>query len=119
MRNTKSNLPLTGVKVIDFGQYIAGPAVAMLLGDLGATVVHIDPPDGPMWDSPANAALMRNKMIVTLDLKSEEGLAQARALCAEADIIVEKPSLLNKVLGSLNKMLGFSPKPNILFDDKV
>ncbi|WP_411975879.1 CoA transferase [Sulfitobacter faviae] len=89
MRNTKSNLPLTGVKVIDFGQYIAGPAVAMLLGDLGATVVHIDPPDGPMWDSPANAALMRNKMIVTLDLKSEEGLAQARALCAEADIIVE------------------------------
>ena len=89
MRNSKSNLPLTGVKVIDFGQYIAGPAVAMLLGDLGATVVHIDPPDGPMWDSPANAALMRNKMIVTLDLKSEEGLAQARALCAEADIIVE------------------------------
>ena len=89
MRNSKSNLPLTGVKVIDFGQYIAGPAVAMLLEDLGATVVHIDPPDGPMWDSPANAALMRNKMIVTLDLKSEEGLAQARALCAEADIIVE------------------------------
>lgn len=89
MRNSFSNLPLTGVKVIDFGQYIAGPAVAMLLGDLGATVIHIDPPGGPMWDSPANATLMRNKLIVTLDLKSEDGLARARALCAEADIIVE------------------------------
>ncbi|MFY0648520.1 CoA transferase [Sulfitobacter geojensis] len=89
MRNSFSNLPLNGVKVVDFGQYIAGPAVAMLLGDLGATVVHIDPPDGPMWDSPANATLMRNKLIVKLDLKTEQGLADARALCAEADIIVE------------------------------
>lgn len=35
-------LPLQGVNVIDFGQYIAGPAVAMILADLGATVVHID-----------------------------------------------------------------------------
>lgn len=34
MRKSFSNLPLSGVKVIDFGQYIAGPAVAMLLGDL-------------------------------------------------------------------------------------
>ncbi len=89
MRKSFSSLPLSGVKVVDFGQYIAGPAVAMLLGDLGATVVHIDPPGGPMWDSPANATLMRNKLIVTLDLKSDEGLAQARALCDEADIIVE------------------------------
>lgn len=89
MRTSFSNLPLTGVKVVDFGQYIAGPAVAMLLGDLGATVIHVDPLDGPMWDSPANATLMRNKLIVNLDLKSEQGLVGARALCAEADIIVE------------------------------
>ncbi|MCV6595359.1 MAG: CoA transferase [Silicimonas sp.] len=89
MRKTFSNLPLTGVKVVDFGQYIAGPAVAMLLGDLGATVVHIDPPGGAMWDSPANATLNRNKAIVELDLKTPEGLDQARALCAEADILVE------------------------------
>lgn len=39
----RSTLPLSGVRVVDFGQYIAGPAVAMILGDLGATVVHIDP----------------------------------------------------------------------------
>lgn len=86
---TSSNLPLKGVKVIDFGQYIAGPAVAMILGDLGATVVHIDPPSGPLWESPANATLNRNKMIVNIDLKSTDGLEQAKDLIAEADIVIE------------------------------
>jgi len=82
-------LPFHGVKVVDFGQYIAGPAVAMILGDLGATVVHVDPPSGPFWDSPANATLNRNKLMITLDLKSDEGREQALALIAEADIVVE------------------------------
>ncbi|WP_417260287.1 CoA transferase [Celeribacter sp.] len=89
MYSSFSKLPLTGVKVVDFGQYIAGPAVAMLLGDLGATIVHVDPVDGPMWDSPANAILNRNKVIVNLDLKSEQGLQDALALIAEADIVIE------------------------------
>ncbi|MEP6020168.1 MAG: CoA transferase [Paracoccaceae bacterium] len=99
MRHPFSNLPLTGVKIVDFGQYIAGPAVAMLLGDLGATVVHIDPPEGPMWDSPANATLNRNKVIVNLDLKSADGLEKAQKLCHEADIIVEnfRPGKLKKL----------------------
>ncbi|WP_345894344.1 CoA transferase [Lichenifustis flavocetrariae] len=44
----RAALPLFGVKVVDFGQHIAGPAVAMILGDLGATVVHVDPPSGPL-----------------------------------------------------------------------
>ena len=82
-------LPLTGVKVVDFGQYIAGPAVSMILADLGATVVHVDPPSGPLWDSPANATLNRNKLIVNLDLKSAQGLEQALALIEQADIVVE------------------------------
>jgi crotonobetainyl-CoA:carnitine CoA-transferase CaiB-like acyl-CoA transferase len=89
-------LPLFGVKVVDFGQYIAGPAVAMILGDLGATVVHVDPPSGPRWVSPANATLNRNKLIVTLDLKTAEGVAEARALVEAADIVVEnfRPGVL-------------------------
>lgn len=85
----RSNLPLHGVKVVDFGQYIAGPAVAMILGDLGATVVHIEPPAGPFWNSPANATLNRNKLIVKIDLKNEAGLSQAKALMGNADIVVE------------------------------
>jgi len=85
----RSALPLFGITVIDFGQYIAGPAIAMILGDLGATIVHVDPPGGPRWDSPANATLMRNKLCLQLDLKSSAGLAQARDLLALADIMVE------------------------------
>lgn len=86
---TRDKLPLHNVKVLDFGQYIAGPAVAMMLGDLGATVVHVDPPGGPMWKSPANATLNRNKLIISLDLKSAEGLERAKELVAEADIVIE------------------------------
>ncbi|MCH8551456.1 MAG: CoA transferase [Natronospirillum sp.] len=94
-----SNLPLAGVKVMDFGQYIAGPAVAMVLADLGATVVHVDPPGGPMWRSPANATLHRNKLIVTLDLKAAEGLEQALALIEECDIVIEsfRPGVMKRL----------------------
>lgn len=88
MGNAKK-LPLQGVNVIDFGQYIAGPAVAMILADLGATVIHIDPPAGPLWDSPANATLNRNKLCLRLDLKSIDGLRQVRELIAQADIVIE------------------------------
>ncbi|NVK33493.1 MAG: CoA transferase [Rhodobacteraceae bacterium] len=95
----RESLPLHGVKVVDFGQFMAGPAVAMVLGDLGATVVHVDPPGGPIWDTPANATLNRNKMIVTIDLKTPEGLEQAEALISEADIVVEnfRPGKLQKL----------------------
>ncbi|MGY3372023.1 crotonobetainyl-CoA:carnitine CoA-transferase CaiB-like acyl-CoA transferase [Bradyrhizobium sp. GM2.4] len=95
----RSTLPLFGVKVVDFGQYIAGPAVAMILAELGATVVHIDPPSGPLWDSPANATLNRNKLIVSTDLKAEEGRSQAERLIAEADIVIEnfRPGVLSRL----------------------
>lgn len=95
----RSTLPLFGIKVVDFGQYIAGPAVAMILADLGATVVHIDPPSGPLWDSPANATLNRNKLCVSIDLKAEEGALQAQALIGEADIVVEnfRPGVLRRL----------------------
>ncbi|NLP60081.1 CoA transferase [Paraburkholderia sacchari] len=82
-------LPFSGVKVIDFGQYIAGPAVAMILADLGATVIHVDPPNGPLWDSPANAVLNRNKYCLRLDLKTGKGLEEAQDLIRRADIVIE------------------------------
>lgn len=95
----KTRLPLTGVRVVDFGQQISAPAVAMTLADLGATVVHIDPPDGPQWDHPANAVLNRNKSCLSLDLKSELGLAQALALIDKADIIIEsfRPGVMKRL----------------------
>ncbi|WP_407333540.1 CoA transferase [Enterovibrio sp. 27052020O] len=96
MRNT---LPLAGINVVDFGQYIAGPAVAMILADLGANVVHVDPPGGPMWDDPANAVLNRNKLCIELDLKTNEGRKKALTLCASADVIIEnfRPGKLSQL----------------------
>src|SRR5512140_2321287 len=80
---------LDGVRVIDFGQYIAGPMTAMLLADQGADVVRIDPPGGPRHDTPANATWNRNKRSIVLDLKDEADRATARRLIETADVVVE------------------------------
>lgn len=44
MREPSELAPLAGLRVIDFGQYIAGPLAAMILADLGAEVIRVDPP---------------------------------------------------------------------------
>jgi crotonobetainyl-CoA:carnitine CoA-transferase CaiB-like acyl-CoA transferase len=72
--------PLNGIRVIDFGQYIAGPLTAMLLADHGADVIRVDPPTGPFWDTPANATWNRGKRSIALDLRRDED----RAWCARA-----------------------------------
>ncbi|MBS3786394.1 MAG: CoA transferase, partial [Gammaproteobacteria bacterium] len=78
---------------------MAAPAVAMMLADLGALVIHVDPPNGPLWDSPANAILQRNKQLVNVDLKSTEGLEAALALIEEADILIEgfRPGVMQRL----------------------
>ena len=85
--------------MVDFGQQIAGPAVAMVLADLGATVVHIDPPTGPQWQHQANAILNRNKSCLSVDLKTPEGLDQAMALIAHADVVIEsfRPGVMRRL----------------------
>lgn len=85
--------------MVDFGQQIAGPAVAMVLADLGATVVHIDPPSGPQWQHQANAILNRNKSCLSVDLKTPEGLDQAMALIAHADVVIEsfRPGVMRRL----------------------
>lgn len=95
--------PLSGVRVIEFGHFAVGPFATMLLGDWGADVVKVEPPQGePMrhWpplveDGDAApygmnfAALNRNKRSITIDLKDPKGIAHAKRLCAEADIVLE------------------------------
>ena len=94
-----THLPFAGVRVIDFGQQIAGPAVAMVLADLGATVIHIDPPQGPQWHNPANAILNRNKSCLRLDLKSQDDLNKALVLIDNADVVLEsfRPNVMNRL----------------------
>ncbi|MFE5699350.1 CoA transferase [Rhodococcus koreensis] len=90
---------LSGLRVLDLGQYLAGPMLAMFLGDNGADVIHIDPPDGPRWDSPANAALYRNKRQLRLDLHDPAAVARAAALAESADVVVDnfRPGVLERL----------------------
>jgi len=89
---------LEGVRVIDFGQYIAGPMAAMLLGDQGADVIRIDPPGGPRWNTPANATWNRNKRSIALDLKKDADRETARQLIAGADVLIEnfRPGVMDR-----------------------
>lgn len=94
-------LPLAGLRVIDLSQVMAGPFCCMLLGDMGADVIKVEPPgDGDQTrramgfrmkgtDSPGFLALNRNKRSVTINLKTEAGRKVFYALAATADILVE------------------------------
>lgn len=91
--------PLAGIKVVDFGQYIAGPAVAMMLADQGAEVIHIDPPGGARWDNPAVQILNRGKQVIELDLKQADDLHLVQQLIARADVLIEnfRPGVMERL----------------------
>ncbi len=116
---------LQGVRVIDFGQYIAGPLAAVMLADQGAEVIHVDPPGGPRWDSPSDAFYQRGKRRVTLDLKSDEGLAAAQQLIDEADVLIEnfRPGVMERLglgpdaMGARNPRLIYCSLPGFSSDD--
>lgn len=93
-------LPLSGLRVLDFTQALAGPFCAMVLGDLGADVVKVETPgkgdDTRGWGPPFVEgtgsyffSTNRNKRSIVLDLKSSDGLAAAIDLAASSDIVVE------------------------------
>jgi crotonobetainyl-CoA:carnitine CoA-transferase CaiB-like acyl-CoA transferase len=90
---------LEGIRVIDFGQYIAGPMAAMLLGDQGADVIRIDPPGGPRWNPSGNATWNRNKRSIILDLKQDSDRKTAQQLIAGADVVIEnfRPGVMERL----------------------
>lgn len=102
---------LEGIRVVDLSRFIAGPYCAMLLGDMGADVVKVEPPGrgensrtfGPFVEGESLYTMVfnRNKRSLTLDLRSDAGKEVLRRLVAKADVLVE-----NFVPGTLEKM-GF------------
>ena len=96
-RNNMSEV-LKGIRVLDFGRYIAGPFCATLLGDLGADVVRIEKVDGsedrflsPITEDGAGALFMqlaRNKQSLTLNPMKTEGREVVKKLVATADVVV-------------------------------
>ena len=87
---TEAQGALRGMQVLEFGQYIPGPMLGMLLSDQGADVIKVERPGGdPARSEPAFATWNRGKRSVVLDLKTPEGQASAQALAKKADIVIE------------------------------
>ena len=93
---TEDTLPLAGIRVLEFCHTIMGPTAGVILGDLGADVIKIEPaPAGdktrrlPGFASGFFTAFNRNKRGICLDLKSEAGRAVAYRLIGQADMLFE------------------------------
>jgi crotonobetainyl-CoA:carnitine CoA-transferase CaiB-like acyl-CoA transferase len=90
--------PYRGLRVLDFGQGIASPYCAMLLGVYGANVIKVEPPEGD-WSrylgttygnhTTLSAVYNRGKRSLCLDLKHKDGIAIAQKLAREADVLIE------------------------------
>ena len=88
--NTEPQGALRGVRVVEFGQYIPGPLLGMLLAEQGADVIKVERPGGdPARSEPAFATWNRGKRSVELDLKSKDDLKRAYGLINWADVLIE------------------------------
>jgi len=125
--NLPSKQPLSGIRVLEFGQIAAGPYTGMLLADLGADVVKVENPNGGdgmrLWppfvkneeeeDYSANfSSLNRNKRSVCIDFKDKQQLATLRELCLQADVIIEnfRPGVLKKFALDYESLSSVHPK---------
>ena len=127
----RAHLPFAGLRVIEFSHMVMGPTCGMVLADLGAEVIKIEPLAGDntrnLLGSGAGffAMFNRNKKSVALDLHAPDGLEAAHKLVATADIVIEnfKPGAMAKIgldyatLSKLHERLiyvshkGFLPGP--------
>jgi crotonobetainyl-CoA:carnitine CoA-transferase CaiB-like acyl-CoA transferase len=99
-------LPLQGIRVVEFSHMVMGPSCGLVLGDLGADVIKVEPVgEGdntrrlPGSGAGFFQAFNRNKRSLALDVKSPKGLAFARRLIARADILTEnfRPGALDRL----------------------
>jgi len=127
----EQELPLAGIRIVEFSHMVMGPAVGVILADLGADVIKVEPIGGDqtrrLLGSGAGYFPMfnRNKRSICLDLKSAKGVDAARRLAEKADIVIEnfRPGTLDRLglgyeaLRAINERLiycsakGFLPGP--------
>lgn len=128
----KKQLPLEGIRVVEFSHMVMGPTAGLVLADLGAEVIKVEPegkgdPTRYLKSTGAGffASFSRNKKSVTLDLGSPQGIEAAKKLCATADVFLEnfRPGALEakglgyEALSKVNPRLiycslkGFLPGP--------
>ena len=120
-----SERPLSHIRVLDFGQYLAAPLVGMMLADMGAEVIRIDRPGGPAFDDPAFDMISRGKKVLTLDLKTDEGRGAAIELAKRADVVIEnfRPGVMDRLglgadaLRAVNDQLIYLSMPGFASTD--
>ncbi|MFT3853708.1 MAG: CoA transferase [Ilumatobacteraceae bacterium] len=120
-------LPLAGVRVVEFAQMLAGPSAGLLLADYGAAVVKVEPVGGDrarslraqdqaeLPASPLFLAYNRDKELIVADLKTEEGRAKAWALIEEADVVLEsaRPGAMDRLgFGAADV---FARRPDVVY----
>ncbi|MGE4338661.1 MAG: CaiB/BaiF CoA transferase family protein [Pigmentiphaga sp.] len=114
--------PLHGLRIIDLTQVMAGPYCTMLLGDLGADVIKIEPPAGDQIrrsmsategrESAGFTQLNRNKRSLVLDLKTEAGRSVLYQLVETADVLIEngRPGVAQKLGYGYDAMRQLNPR---------
>ena len=106
---------LQGLRVLDLSQYVPGPYASLILRDLGAEVVKVEPPAGdPMrgLGGGGYGALNDGKTVIRLDLKTEAGKAALVRLLAYADVMVEayRPGVLDRLGFPPERLGGLAPR---------
>lgn len=123
MSATPMPLPLQGIRVLDVSQVMAGPFACMLLADLGADVIKVEPPEGDQTrgamgfkmkgpDSMGFLNMNRNKRSLTVDLKTDEGKQVFYELAKTADVIVEnyRPGVVQRLAIDYETIKKINPK---------
>lgn len=118
-------LPLNGITVLDFSQFLAGPSCALRLGDLGARVIKVERPDGGDasrslfladtafdQDSALFHAINRGKLSYTADLKQATDLAAVKALIARADVLIHnfRPGIMDRLGLGWDQVSALNPR---------
>ena len=109
-------MPLKGIKIADFTQVIAGPACSMLLADMGAEVIKIEPLTGDFWRKPVSGSAFanfnRNKRSLAVNLKNPKGHEVVMKIVERADVFLENftPGTMDKLALGYEKVSGVNPK---------
>ncbi len=118
--------PLTGVRIADFSSNMAGPYGAMILAQLGADVIKVEPPQGddarawpPFVDdmSLAHRHMGAGKRGMVIDLKKPEGVAVAMALMARSDVVIQsmRPGVADRI--GIGQAAARAANPDVLYYD--
>ena len=117
--------PLRGVRIVDFSVNVAGPYASMILAQLGADVVHVEPPQGDdsrAWAGVGSISIVHRHMgagkrSIVIDLKHAQGVAVALALTATAAVVLQsmRPGVAERI--GIGEAAVRERNPEVLFYD--